>query len=268
MAKNWTAAEIDLAVADYMAMLAEEKAGHDYSKAEHRQALSKKLDQRSSGSIEFKHQNISAVLNDLGHEWVPGYKPAANYQALLRDRVVAYLAANANPSLQLAEDESKPLDFYIEAFRVLEDTKEALCPRSHKVCMLLSTLDLVSCDVIQENCIRYDVVLADRFTRYFEQIRRYAEHCEPYRPYFHLREESFWQHQVATGQQAAYAALRTVNAPALTSQTIAYTHVDPALFSFFQSPFSAGELRAGLIDGYLAEQRRELLALAGTKRTA
>lgn len=43
---------------------------------------------RPRGSIEYKHQNISAVLKGLGEDWIPGYKPAFNFQASLVDAVV------------------------------------------------------------------------------------------------------------------------------------------------------------------------------------
>jgi hypothetical protein len=38
------------------------------------------LDGRSKSSIEFKHQNISAVLVGMGLPYIDGYKPAKNYQ--------------------------------------------------------------------------------------------------------------------------------------------------------------------------------------------
>ena len=61
----WTDEENDLIVADYFAMLADDIAGHRYNKAEHRRALMPLLKDRSEGSVEFKHQNISAVLKGL-----------------------------------------------------------------------------------------------------------------------------------------------------------------------------------------------------------
>jgi hypothetical protein len=38
---------------------------------------------RSEGSIERKLQNISAVLDLLGVQWINGYKPLAHYQDAL-----------------------------------------------------------------------------------------------------------------------------------------------------------------------------------------
>lgn len=74
-------------MADYFDMLLLELSGQKYSKAGHNRGLQRVLDGRSRGSIEFKHQNVSAVLRDLGHPWIAGYKPMANYQELLFDAV-------------------------------------------------------------------------------------------------------------------------------------------------------------------------------------
>jgi hypothetical protein len=79
---DWTPAEIAAIVADYFSMLDAEVAGQPYNKTEHRNAL-QKIVQRSSGSIERKHQNISAVLQNLSLPWIQGYKPLANFQDAL-----------------------------------------------------------------------------------------------------------------------------------------------------------------------------------------
>lgn len=90
----WTDAENDLIVADYFAMLAEDMAGRPYNKTQHRRSLMPRLRSRTEGSIEFKHQNISAVLKGLGEDWIPGYKPAFNFQMTLVDAVARWLAWN------------------------------------------------------------------------------------------------------------------------------------------------------------------------------
>jgi hypothetical protein len=87
MAEDWTESEVRLIVADYFDMLRAELLGQAYSKTEHRTALSRSLSDRSKGSIEFKHQNISAVLIGLGLPYIEGYKPRSNYQALLVNSV-------------------------------------------------------------------------------------------------------------------------------------------------------------------------------------
>lgn len=90
----WTDEENDLIIADYFAMLADDISGRRYSKAEHRRALLPLLNDRSEGSVEFKHQNISAVLKGLGEDWTPGYEPAFNFQMTLVDAVARWLALN------------------------------------------------------------------------------------------------------------------------------------------------------------------------------
>jgi hypothetical protein len=71
-------------------MLADDIAGRPYSKAEHNRKLQAVIG-RPRGSIEYKHQNISAVLKGLGEDWILGYKPAFNFQASLVDAVVRWL---------------------------------------------------------------------------------------------------------------------------------------------------------------------------------
>lgn len=90
---DWTDREVDLIVADYFDMLALELRGVPFVKAERNAAL-QALTGRRRGSIEFKHQNISAVLLRLGLPWIVGYKPMANFQRALVDGIGRHLGAN------------------------------------------------------------------------------------------------------------------------------------------------------------------------------
>ena len=91
-AEDWSRAEVEAVVADYLHMLTQELAGQSYNKTAHRRALQVKLRNRSDGSIERKHQNISAVLLELRCPYIPGYKPLSNYQGLVFDVVADRLA--------------------------------------------------------------------------------------------------------------------------------------------------------------------------------
>lgn len=88
---DWSNIEVDLIIADYFAMLYKELSGIKYVKSQHRSALIKLLNDRSNGSIEFKHQNISAVLIKLGLPFIKGYMPHYNYQRALEERVINHL---------------------------------------------------------------------------------------------------------------------------------------------------------------------------------
>jgi hypothetical protein len=74
-------------------MLADDIAGLPYNKAEHNRDLQAQIG-RSRTSIEYKHQNISAVLKAFGEEWILGYKPAFNFQMTLEDAVKRWLDHN------------------------------------------------------------------------------------------------------------------------------------------------------------------------------
>jgi hypothetical protein len=92
MSDAWSQEEVEAAVADYLHMLTLELSGQLYNKTVHRRALLTRLRGRTEGSIERKHQNISAVLIELGCPYISGYKPLINYQAMLFDVVLARLS--------------------------------------------------------------------------------------------------------------------------------------------------------------------------------
>ena len=91
--KPWRDDELDAIIADYFSMLAAELSGRFYVKARHSAELMEQIG-RTHRSVEFKHQNISAVLDELGMPWIPGYKPKRNYQAAIFDAIDRYLAAH------------------------------------------------------------------------------------------------------------------------------------------------------------------------------
>lgn len=91
----WSTVEVEATVADYFAMLEKELRGQRYNKSEHRRQLYPFLQDRTKTAVEQKHQNISAVLIELGFPWIQGYKPLGNVQELLRD-VVSDRLANAD----------------------------------------------------------------------------------------------------------------------------------------------------------------------------
>src|SRR5277367_5362000 len=89
---DWQDDELDAIIADYFAMLAADLSGQPYVKARHSAALMAQIG-RTHRSVEFKHQNISAVLDELGMPWIPGYKPKRNHQAAIFDAIARYLTA-------------------------------------------------------------------------------------------------------------------------------------------------------------------------------
>src|SRR5712691_10570655 len=93
--ESWSREEVEIAVADYLNMLSKELRGQSFNKAEHNRGLQQLLPKRTRGSVERKHQNISAVLLELGYPYIDGYKPLGNYQGLLREVVEERLTKSA-----------------------------------------------------------------------------------------------------------------------------------------------------------------------------
>ena len=67
MPEIWSREEVEAAVTDYFEMLALELSAKPFNKAERNRQLQQKLNRRSHGSIERKHQNISAILIESGY---------------------------------------------------------------------------------------------------------------------------------------------------------------------------------------------------------
>ncbi len=113
----WSPIELELIIDDYFDMLSKELAGVGYSKTDHRQKLMPLLSDRTKGSIEFKHQNISAVLVRLGQPYIKGYLPRYNYQAALEDAIIDYLTRNLsleNNFQRFADDDVQGIQLKME----------------------------------------------------------------------------------------------------------------------------------------------------------
>lgn len=90
----WSEAELAAAAAAYRRMLDLELSGVAYSKAEFRRdLLTGSLTARSNGSIEYRMQNISAVLDELGLPRINGYRPAINVGTDTKLRLVGVMKA-------------------------------------------------------------------------------------------------------------------------------------------------------------------------------
>jgi hypothetical protein len=97
---DWTKEEVSLIVTDYFEMLQLERNHKAYNKTEHRKALIPLLNDRSNGSVEFKHQNISAALINMGLPYIDGYKPRFRYQKQLLEKEINDYIKMHRPSLE------------------------------------------------------------------------------------------------------------------------------------------------------------------------
>jgi hypothetical protein len=81
---------------------------------------------RSNSSIEFKHHNISAVLQQLDLPWINGYKPRAHFQKSIINAIERYLLSH--PTAQhpeaLVEALAERPQLFVEPPPKLEPKKE------------------------------------------------------------------------------------------------------------------------------------------------
>lgn len=126
MYQDWSINEVVHTIQDYFDMFRLELQGEKYNKSVHRRNLVVLLNGRNEGAIEFKHQNISAVLANMGLPFIRGYKPLGNYQQILEEEVAHFLQSHRDifePKFErfsntLNAELKKPVDF--ETFLGLE----------------------------------------------------------------------------------------------------------------------------------------------------
>lgn len=128
---DWTREEVEATVRDYFQMLHLEANGEVFNKSEHNEQLRQQLRTRSKGSIELKHQNISAVLDQLGLPYIRGYKPRSNLQELLREVVSTYVQKE-QPAIQTIvdaiEEQTEPGNRVYRGVLVAPPQPEAVLP--------------------------------------------------------------------------------------------------------------------------------------------
>lgn len=143
MHKDWSNKEVIEIVKDYFEMLSLEVRQIPFRKSEHRKRLKQKLNNRSDGAIEFKHQNISAILIKYDRPYLIGYKPRFNFQKSLEIAVLDFL--ENDPSIEeifteFAEEPAnarlKPVDFNrwtVDFPRALDRVEEPIIEYRRKI---------------------------------------------------------------------------------------------------------------------------------------
>jgi hypothetical protein len=100
MNNDWSKEEVQSIVEDYFNMLNRELNHEGYNKTQHRRSLLTLLNQRSEASVEFKHQNISAALVNMGLPFIKGYKPRFNYQKQMLEKIISDFVSQNRFSLE------------------------------------------------------------------------------------------------------------------------------------------------------------------------
>jgi hypothetical protein len=113
---DWSDNEVAVAVDVYFAMLRRQLDRESFVKREALAVGLSRLPGRTRGALEYKLENISAVLNRLELSWLGGYVPAQNYQRRVEDAVLAVLVADPALVLRLQEADSSVPARPVESF--------------------------------------------------------------------------------------------------------------------------------------------------------
>lgn len=98
--EDWTRAQVKTCVTAYFEHLKLDLQKRPFNKAQLYRDLAPEIG-RSPSSVEFKFQNISAVLNELGREWITGLAPLGNFQKLLAEIVEEHLRSDQMEQMPL-----------------------------------------------------------------------------------------------------------------------------------------------------------------------
>ncbi|MDW3650947.1 MAG: MvaI/BcnI family restriction endonuclease [Bacteroidia bacterium] len=84
MPKSWNEYELRKTIQEYFLLLEKNQSGLSFNKSKVYRKLHEDIPTRSVKSIEYKFQNISAVLYEEKIPYLSGLKPRFNYQKLMR----------------------------------------------------------------------------------------------------------------------------------------------------------------------------------------
>ena len=138
-------------------------------------------------------------------------------------------------------------------------------PSPHKVALVMAVIDLIEDGELSENRIEYNEPLISAFAARFKELQKEGDARRPIYPYFHLRKERFWHHQLKPGQSESYNRLQTVTSRNQIDRHIAYAFLDDPLFELLQNLAVRNLLRAALLENMsiTQEQRQERLRVNG-----
>jgi hypothetical protein len=122
---GWPKAEIRPTVTAYFTMLRAELAGQPYVKAHFNRQVQAATG-RSHGAVEYKFQNISAVLREIGLPYIRGYIPAPNLQNALRTEVKRFLSHG--PEISRPPEDIPALEVFPRQFSMGLSARAGLFP--------------------------------------------------------------------------------------------------------------------------------------------
>ena len=163
-------------------------------------------------------------------------------------------------------------DFYQNKLRSLNVDRSSGHPKPHKVCLLLSILDLIESGELTENKFVITDSLKNAFHENFKRLKKGNDAEKLDLPFYHLRGDGIWHFSI-TNQQGFDELAAKPGTPSLNRlfEVIDYAYLDPELFDFFKSGLARPLIRQALLENLedLSEQfHRWLLEIGKSEKTA
>ncbi len=124
--------------------------------------------------------------------------------------------------------------------------------------MLLAVIGLAEAGRLQENSIRFDQPLLDRYYSIFERVRTESDHANPYFPFFHLRSEGFWHPQPVPDREAILEAMDSARSFSAITDNIDHIQLDDELFEFLGEADARNSLREMLLTRWFGNKLAKL----------
>ena len=157
---------------------------------------------------------------------------------------------------------SEPLpDFTV--YKDLEDyAKEFAClsvgvfggrKLPHKAILLISIMNMIETDVIEENKIPLDKTISSAFISTWKNYFNGARVPSVWIPFWYMKSESFWHFKAAKSEELLSALLSFAGHPSVGQMRpiIRYAYLDRALFDYLENEGCRGKLKEVLINNYI-----------------
>lgn len=165
-------------------------------------------------------------------------------------------------------------EYYKDKLRSLNVDRSSGHPKPHKVCLLLSVLELIESGLIKDNRIMDCRELRTAFHHHFERFKKANDTENMNLPFYHLQGDGFWHFQVKQDKRVDFEELVANTAtPSMKRlfEVVDYAYLDPELFDYFSNSLVRLEIREVLLENLedLSVQfHRWLISMGKSDRTA
>lgn len=149
------------------------------------------------------------------------------------------------------------LQKYLQAFKKLRiDRSHGIAP--HKPILLLSILQAVQNNLIQQNKIFITPEIVSLFNANWNSLVITNHHCRFFLPFYHLSSEPFWKLIPKSGYESLVFLKSSIKSFPGLNAAIEFAIIDEELFLLMNNAISNAILRDFLLDEYFPDTKKHL----------